>query len=247
MNKICLEKSFLEKILKTINRLSDSCILKIEEDQISSISSTLDNVVILYIKGKLNNVSSSFKINLIDIKRFLCGLDCLNSESVEIELHENFVKCFSTNKDEKTHFKYHLADDSVMSKSTFSVKKISQLKFDTEFIIPLSCQRQIMSAYAFSPECSKIYFKQNDNSIFAEVNDLTNHNNDSVEIKLSESFVGSGIVNPIPVNIEIFKHLMYTKNSNIIVKLNEEYKVFVFNVKDNDAIDIKYITPALVK
>jgi hypothetical protein len=247
MNKICLEKSFLEKILKTINRLSDSCILKIEDNEISSISSTQDNVVILYIKGKLNDNCPSIKINLIDIKRFLCGLDCLNSDNVELEIHENFLKCISTNKDEKTHFKYHLADDSVMSKSTFSVKKISQLKFDTEFIIPLSCQRQIMSAYAFSPESSKIYFKQNEDSIFAEVNDLTKHNNDSVEIKLSQSYIGSGILNPIPVNIEIFKHLMYTKNSNIIVKLNEEYKVFVFNVKDDDSIDIKYITPALVK
>ena len=34
MNKVCLEKSFLEKILKTINRLSDSCILKIEDNEI---------------------------------------------------------------------------------------------------------------------------------------------------------------------------------------------------------------------
>jgi hypothetical protein len=248
MDKLCFEKSFLEKILKSINRLCDSCVLKIEDDQITSISSTSDNIVFLYIRGKLAEKSNfNTKINIIDIKRFLCGLDCLNSDLIDIEIHENFVKCFSKNTSEKTHFKYHLADDSVMSKSTFSIKKISQLKFDTEFLIPVSCQRQIMSAYSFSPECSKIYFKEQNDNIFVEINDLNQHNNDSVEIKVSDTYVGSCIKESIPINIEIFKHLMYTKNSNIIVKINNEYKVFVFNVKEDDSIDIKYITSALVK
>jgi hypothetical protein len=40
---------------------------------------------------------------------------------------------------------------------------------------------------------------------------------------------------------------MYTKNSNIHVKINNEFKVLVFNVKEDDLIDVKYITSALVK
>ena len=132
MKNVLLEKKFIEKYLKTVNRICDSCILRIEEDNISSISSTPDNVVILYIKGKLpTNTNFTDKINIIDIKRFLCGLDCLDSNEIELQLNENYIKCSSKNSEDNTFFKYHLVDDSVMSKSTFSVKKIAQLTFDT--------------------------------------------------------------------------------------------------------------------
>ena len=161
MKNVLLEKKFIEKYLKTVNRICDSCILRIEEDNISSISSTPDNVVILYIKGKLpTNTNFTDKINIIDIKRFLCGLDCLDSNEIELQLNENYIKCSSKNSEDNTFFKYHLVDDSVMSKSTFSVKKIAQLTFDTEFKIPINCQKKIMSAYSFSSDCSKLYLKE---------------------------------------------------------------------------------------
>ena len=248
MKNVLLEKKFIEKYLKTVNRICDSCILRIEEDNISSISSTPDNVVILYIKGKLpSNTNFTDKINIIDIKRFLCGLDCLDSNEIELQLNENYIKCSSKNSEDNTFFKYHLVDDSVMSKSTFSVKKIAQLTFDTEFKIPVNCQKKIMSAYSFSSDCSKLYLKEKDGSIFAEINDFTQHNRDSVEIKITDSYIGDCINHPIPINIEIFKTLSYGKDSNITVKINKEFNVLVFNIKEDDFVDIKYITPALVK
>jgi len=248
MKNVLLEKKFIEKYLKTVNRICDSCILRIEEDNISSISSTPDNVVILYIKGKLpTNTNFTDKINIIDIKRFLCGLDCLDSNEIELQLNENYIKCSSKNSEDNTFFKYHLVDDSVMSKSTFSVKKIAQLTFDTEFKIPINCQKKIMSAYSFSSDCSKLYLKEKDGSIFAEINDLTQHNRDSVEIKITDSYIGDCINSPIPINIEIFKTLSYGKDSNITVKLNKEFNVLVFNIKEDEFVDIKYITSALVK
>lgn len=248
MKNVLLEKKFIEKYLKTVNRICDSCILRIEEDNIYSISSTPDNVVILYIKGKLpTSTDFTDKINIIDIKRFLCGLDCLDSNEIEIQLNENYIKCSSKNSEDNTFFKYHLVDDSVMTKSSFSAKKIAQLTFDTEFKIPVCCQKKIISAYSFSSDCSKLYLKENNGSIFAEINDLTQHNRDSVEIKITDSYIGDCITTPIPINIEIFKTLSYGKDSNITVKINKEFNVLVFNVKEDDFIDIKYITSALVK
>lgn len=248
MDKICFEKEFLVKILKTINRLCDSCVLKIEDNTIHSISSSGDNVIVLYIKGQLpDNTNFTGKINIIDIKRFLCGLDCLDAKTIEVQVNENYIKCLTKDSEDPTHFKYHLVDDSVMSKSTFNIKKISQLTFDTEFIIPLSTQRKIITAYSFSSDCQKVYLKENNGSIYAEINDLTQHNKDSVELKVIDEYKGELIKQPIPVNIDVFKNLMYTKNSNIHVKINNEYKVLVFNVKEDDLIDVKYITSALVK
>jgi hypothetical protein len=157
------------------------------------------------------------------------------------------LKCQTKDVSDTTHFKYHLADDSVMSKSTFSLKKISSLTFDTEFSIPISCQKKIISAYSFSPDVSKIYFKENEGSIYAEINDLTQYNKDSVEFKVCEQYIGDCINQPTPISIELFKNLICNKNSSITVKINNQYKVFVFNVKEDDFIDVKYITSALVK
>jgi hypothetical protein len=248
MISFSVEKSFLQRFLKTIGRLCDSCTIKIEDDQIYSISSSSDNIVILYIKGILaEKQEEPHKINIIDIQRFLCGLDCLDSKFIEIIINENYLKCQTKDVPDKTHFKYHLVDDSVMSKTPFSLKKISNLKFDTEFSIPLPCQNKIMSAYSFSPDVSKIYFKENEGSIYAEINDLTQYNKDSVEFKICDKYIGDSIKQPTPISIELFKNLIYTKNSSINVKINNEYKVFVFNVKEDEFIDVKYITSALVK
>ncbi len=248
MKSFVLEKRFLEKYLKTVNRLCDSCVLKIEEDNISSISSSPDNVVILYIKGKLSdNTNICDKINIIDIKRLISGLDCLDSDLIEIQINENYIKCIDKNSGDNAYFKYHLVDDSVMSKSTYSVKKISQLTFNTEFSIPTQCQRKIMSAYSFSSDCSKLYLKEDSGSIYAEINDLTQHNRDSVEIKITNEYIGEPIQAPIPINIEVFKMLSYTKDSNLSVKINKDYNVLIFNIKEDEFLDVKYITSALVK
>lgn len=248
MKSFVLEKRFLEKYLKTVNRLCDSCVLKIEEDNISSISSSPDNVVILYIKGKLSdNTNICDKINIIDIKRLISGLDCLDSDLIEIQINENYIKCIDKNSGDNAYFKYHLVDDSVMSKSTYSVKKISQLTFNTEFSIPTQCQRKIMSAYSFSSDCSKLYLKEDSGSIYAEINDLTQHNRDSVEIKITNEYIGEPIQAPIPINIEVFKMLSYTKDSNLSVKINKDYNVLIFNIKEDQFLDVKYITSALVK
>ena len=72
MNKLCLEKDFFEKILRSISRLCDNCVLKIEDDQIYSLSSSSDNVVVLYIKGTLpEKQPEPFKLNIINIQIIL--------------------------------------------------------------------------------------------------------------------------------------------------------------------------------
>ena len=72
MNEIVLSKSFIGDFLRPINRLTESCVLKIENDLIYSISTSSNNVVILYVSAKLKtNTQEKIRINLIDIKRFI--------------------------------------------------------------------------------------------------------------------------------------------------------------------------------
>ena len=246
-NKIILSKTFLENILKPVNRLTESCVLRIENDNIYSLCTSSNNVVILYVSGKLKqSIDENIRLNLIDIKRFLCGLDCLDGENFSLQYDGNNIKCESVEDQENTtFFKYHLVDDSVIPVSPVNIQKMSQLPFDTEFEITPEKQKRIISAYTFTSAVSKIYLYTKDQSVHAELNDRQAQNIDNMTLKISDNFTGSDI-DPVPVNMEIFKSLTSSKQ-NIKVKINNQYKVLIFQITDRDDINIKYITSALVK
>jgi hypothetical protein len=46
--------------------------------------------------------------------------------------------------------------------------------------------------------------------------------------------------------MEVFKNLAHSR-SDIKVKINNQFKVFVFQNSDEDGIELKYIISALVK
>jgi len=247
--RIPIAKSFLEKLLKPVNRLSESCILKSDNSGLYTICSSSDNTVILYAKIKLPNViENNVRLNLINIKKLLCGLDCLgNDGDFSIECNENNIKCSSTDKDgENTHFKYHLVDDTVIKECPVSINKIADLNFDTEFVISTEKIKQIMSGYAFASDLTKIYFSTKEDQVYAEINDKTLQNVDNITIKISEEFVGEPISQEIPLNTEVFKSLSSCR-TDVRVKINNKYKVFVFQNRDDNDVELKYIISALVK
>lgn len=246
---IPISKSFLEKLLKPVNRLSESCVLKTDNDGLFTICSSSDNTVVLYARINLPiQLETPIRLNLIDVKKFLSGLTFLGDDGVfSMECDTNSITCY--NKDESgenTHFKYHLVDDSIIKECPMSVNKISKLSFDTEFFINTSKIKQIMSGYSFASDVTKIYFYEKDKSIFADINDKTLQNVDNVTLKISESFSGNPILDPIVINTEVFKNLAVCK-TDIKVKINNEYKIFIFQNKDDNDVELKYIVPALVK
>lgn len=247
--KIPISKNFLEKFLKPVNRLTESCILKTDDEGLYTICSSPDNTVILYSKIKLpNKIEKPIRLNLISIKKLLSGFECLGDDGdFSLEVSNNNIKCSITDSDgESTHFKYHLVDDSVIRESSVNIKKISSLNFDTDFNISNSKIKQIMSGYAFASDLTKIYFYTKNKAVYAEINDRTIPNVDNITIKVSDEFNGMEINNAIPINTEIFKNLATCRN-DIKVKINNQYKVFVFQNKDDNDVELKYVVSALVK
>ena len=222
--------------------------LRIEEDNIYTLCTSSNNVVILYVSAKLKTpAKTNLKLNLIDIKRFLCGLDCLDGEDFALEYLENNIKCESiADQENSTFFKYHLVDDTVIPIAPINIQKMSQLPFDTEFEISPDKQKRIISAYTFTSAAPKIYIYTKDKSVYAELNDRQIQNIDNMTLKISEDYKGIDIDNVIPVNMEIFKSLTSSRQ-NIKVKINNQYKVLIFQITEKDDVIIKYITSALVK
>jgi hypothetical protein len=246
---IPIPKSSLEKLLRPVNKITESCVLKSSDDSIYTVCSSTDNSVILYAKTKIPTEIQPIKLNLINIKKLLTGLECLGDDGVfNITYNSNNITCKSicSESGENTHFKYHLVDDNIIKESTVNVQNIAKLKFDTIFEISIQKLRQIMSAYSFVNDVNKIYFYTKENKVFAEINDKTLQNIDNVSLLASSTYQGEEITTPLSVKIEVFKILATNKNS-IKVKINNEFKVFVFQTQEDENTELKYIISALVK
>lgn len=245
-----IPKTSLEKLLRPINRLTESCVLRVESNTIYSLCTSSDNSVILYAKCAIPAEVNSHKLNLINIKKLLTGLDCLGDDGqFSMRLLKNSIICQSKNDEngENTHFKYHLASDGIIKESPVKLENISSLTFDTEFDIPLSKIRQIMSAYSFVSDATKIYFHTKDGKVYADIDDKSDNrsNIDNISLLVSNTFEGKQI-SPISIKIEVFKSLISSKQP-VNVKINNTKKVFVFNSKEDDNVDLKFIVSALVK
>jgi hypothetical protein len=246
---IPIPKAFLEKLLKPVNRLSESCVLKTDTEGLYTICSSADNTVILYARVKLPlKVEKPVRLNLISIKKLMSGLECLGDDGdFSIESNVNNIKCFNKTPDgENTHFKYHLVDDSVVRECPVNISKISQLNFDTEFSITSTKIKQIMAGYAFASDLIKIYFYTKDGKVYAEINDRTLQNVDNITLNICDAFEGQPLPDALAINTEVFKNLATSRN-DVKVKINTEYKVFVFQNKDDSDVELKYIVSALVK
>jgi hypothetical protein len=242
-------KTYLEKLLKPISRISESCVLKFSEDLLYTLCTPADNSLILYAAIKLPVKVESQKLNLINIKKLLTGFDCLGDDGeFSITLNRNYIRCemFDSDTKDGVHFKYHLVDDGIIKESAVNIQKIAKLKFDTEFEIQPEKLKKIISAYSFASDASKIYFYSKDKKIYGEIDDKTIQNIDNLSLLISPKIIGEDLQNPLPINIEIFKNLSMTKNA-VKVKINNEFNVFVFQVQEEENIELKYIVSALVK
>ena len=77
---IPIPKTSLEKLLKPINRATESCVLKTDENTLYTVCSSQDRSVILYASCDLPVKIEPIKLNLISIKKFLNGLNCLGDD-----------------------------------------------------------------------------------------------------------------------------------------------------------------------
>lgn len=246
---IPLPKSILEKILSPINRITEGCILKLDKGIIYSICSSADNTVLLYAKAVLPvELPSSLRLNLNSTKKLLLGLECLGSDGVfSLKYDVNHIKCEMKQEEtgEKSHFKYHLVDDSVLREAPINLAKVGAMKFQTEFELTPTKLKQLISGYSFVSDLTKIYFRTEDKRVYAEIDDKTLQNVDNITLMASSSYVGEELTQPLPVNMEVFKILAASK-SNVTVKINKDFKVLIFQSKE-DEVELKYIISALVR
>jgi len=242
-SKFIFERDVLvQKFLNPISKLVDNVVVNLQPNLASTVCSSVDGAVVLLINLKTEiDIENTIKINLQDIKKFVRLLDCIDANSIELELADNHLKYHTKN----FKFKYFLLEDGYIQKCPVNPDKINQLKFDTEFDISIQKFNEIMKGCTITNDSDKLYIYTKDNEVYAELNDFERQNINSLTYNIAESFVGERIT-PFALNLESIRLISGIKTDIIKIKVNNDMKISMFEITD-EAISAKFIISALVK
>lgn len=240
------KKSFISRFLTPINKLNENIILKVNPDNITSVSSSQDGTCIIYSTFRQANpeVTDQIRLNVPDISRLIKVLSCVNDSDIGLKYSGNSVKYESAS----TRFTYHLLEDGIISTPAVSIEKIKQLDFDINFDISKQHILSLIKASTFTTESDKIYFSAKDGSVYCELTDRERQNVDSFSIEVSNEVSGTGnnSFSPLAINFEILRAISSIQFDAIKVYINISKNVFLFDI-DIDNISINIIASGYIQ
>jgi len=239
-----MEKKFLiknpDEFLKFLDcnsKISDSSILEVTSDKISSLASSADNTLILHSEYTADTGFND-TLNIPDLKKLYRVIDTIQSEDITLQVNSNNIEYNGSG----IKFKYHLFDEGFLSKPNLNLEKINSFKFDISFNINKDTIQQVFKGSTFASETNKLYFYTDNGNIMAELTDKARHNTDKFSISLGEADFN---LKPIPVNFDNIR-LLSIINDDITVNINTEYGVIIFDIEQTN-IKLKYIISALTQ
>jgi len=238
------KKEIVSKFLTPISKITEKCILTAQQNHISALTNVDDGSIILYAKYITSTQlpeGTVLQLNVPDVKKLGRMLECIDTDTIEIDSNSNNL-AYESNT---LKFKYHLLEEGVMQKAVISVDKITKLTFDTSFTLTNAKLDGILKASSFTTQSNKLYFYTKDNKMYGELTDRTMQNIDSVDFSIADSFTGTEIKQVIPINLDTLRMLNGTQ-TDILVKINTQIKVLMFEINNNNVM-LKYIISALSK
>jgi hypothetical protein len=231
---------FINSFLIPLSRVGDSAVLSVEKEQIQSLITTSDNTVIVSASYQLEGNSSIKKLNIPDLKKLCRIIQCIEGESIELELNTNSISYNSSN----VKFKYHLYDDSIISVPKLNLSKLDTLNYNGNFTISHTAIGALIKGSTIATETNKIYISFEGQTVKGELTDKSRSNIDSYGISISDDYTGSAINNHIPLNFELFRIISSMKFNFIKSKVAADTGVFIFDMSDNKT-SIRFVISAL--
>ena len=231
------DKSEFLKFLDATSKISDSVILEVDKEKVTSLVSSADNTLILY--SQYNTVSEfEDTLNIPDVKKLCRVLDTIEDSDINLHINANNIEYKGNN----VKFKYHLFEEGFLSKPGINLDKINAFKYDLEFKLDKEILQQIFKGSTFTSETNKIYFYTEDGKLKAELTDRARHNTDNFTLSIGDAKFD---LEPTPVNFDNIR-LLSIINDSFNVKVNTEYGVVVFDIMQNN-IKLKYIVSTLTQ
>ena len=238
--KIYNLKTFNNGFLYNISRLTDSCILRFEKNEVSCVASNNDNTVVYYSSSNQDTPfinDNLVTLNIPDVKKLIKIFSCIEDNHIELAVENNNIS-FANNS---FKFKYH--GISVIPK--VNISKIFALQFNTTFKIKKNELQNILKASTIALDVTKLYLYSDDTGIFCDFTDNNRHNIDSIALKITDTFEGDKIKQPVPINFEIVRLISSSKSNALNIKYNNSLGVFLFDLEEAD-YTCKYVVSALV-
>jgi hypothetical protein len=224
------------KFLDSLSKISESAIITVDREKVSSLVSSPDSTLILHASV---DMESSFydTLNIPDVKKLSRIIDTVDS-ALDLTINSNNIEY----KGNGLKFKYHLFDEGFLTKPSLNLDKINAFEFDVEFDLTKDTLQRIYKGATFASETNKIYFQVEDGKLLVELTDKSRHNTDNFGLQLAEVDFD---LKPTPINFDNVRLL--TNVSDVFkVRINTEYGVVVFETEAN-GIKLKYIISSLTQ
>jgi len=230
----------LQNFLVPISKIADSAVLSFTPGAISCLVTTSDNTVIMSAVYKDAGIKFETNLNIPDIKKLCRILQCIELQTFNLKIDSNNISYTSNT----VRFKYHLYDDNIISTPKINITKLNSLEFDSTFNLTLPTVLSLIKGSTIASETNKIYITTNSNKLFGELTDKTRPNTDSYGVEISDTYDGTQLTAPIPLNFEIFRIISSMKFNTIKGKIVTALGVITFELQ-HPSVDIKFIVSAL--
>jgi hypothetical protein len=241
--KIKINKdAFVDYLVGPASKIADNLLLTTTtnngEQFLKTLTYSSDNSVILQTKIPYSGDNIE-KLFIPEVKTFIRLLANLNEETLSFEIGSNFISY--NGKD--LNFKYHLLDEAFFSnKKTISEEKINSITYDTTFTTTKNKFSDLLKYNSIIPDAEKLYFIQKSNSIIGKLGDDQKPNINEIETELASIIEGKKLEQSMPVSIQSIIMLTFFQNHSVVVRLNQELKIFKF-----ECGPVEYIISGLVK
>jgi hypothetical protein len=235
--------NLIKKLLDPISKVTESCSLTLLPDKTQTVVASPDGSIILYSQflSANANVTSPVTVNMPNIRKLMQVFECIEDPFVDLKLESNHLAYNSPT----VKFKYFLLDDGVIETTPLKTEKIDALQFQNGFRLNGTALTEMIKGSSFTDETNKVYISTTGKEVFAELTDHTVQNTNSLTCKLADKFVGEKL-DQIPLNMDVIRLLGSLKVPNILVKINTQLKVVLFEIIDKDCI-LKFIVSPLIK
>lgn len=226
--KINNRPEFINNFLSPISKLTENTVIKVRDNEITSLSSSSDGTLIVNCSFKQSNeVDETVFLNIPDINKFIKVLGCVDDTDIDVEFNNNNIQY----KSKQMGFKYHLLDDGIIDPPAVDINKIKKIDFPFRFQTNQNTINQLVKGSTFTTDTDKIYFYTEDDDVMASLTDKQRHNVDSYTQSIASEHKGDLQGKELALSFETIRIISSIRFENLIVNVNPELNVFLFQVE----------------
>ena len=237
MEQIKLNKDFVG-FIRSLLKINDSAVIAAKASQLTCLIGSPDNVCVAYgVFPCEAQLESDIKlINVSSILKLTKAMDQIAEDNVQLIINSNNLEYRSPS----LRFKFHLLDNGIINQPAIKVNKVLEFGFDLSFKVTPEKLTGLNKFSTFSTDSNKVYLSSDGSKVHAELTDKARANIDSLQFEFAEC---EKTFQAVPLNLDFFRSLSYTANSDVTFSLNTTVGAIAIDIAC-PSYKLRYITSA---